>query len=129
MAISWVTLWNEVADELEHQVEIWGDQKHHPERWISIIGEEYGEVARAVVDCNVSGYRTELIHTAATAIAAVYCLDTHDLCLSERETKLMEKIAKLQADIARLTKPRRLIGKVVSVSDRPDLVIDEESYG
>ncbi len=58
----------------------WGTQNHDPEWWINILGEEFGESAKAVLEATFgdepwSEYRKELIQVAATAIAAIQCLD------------------------------------------------------
>lgn len=70
----------EIQKERRRQEEIFGIQEHSPLRWIPILGEEYGEVSKAVNDAfhlrrMFSTYRTELIHLAATAIAAAECFD------------------------------------------------------
>jgi NTP pyrophosphatase (non-canonical NTP hydrolase) len=64
----------------------WGIQDWPPESWIAILGEEYGEVCRAVCEMTLvppekrdpkwlKNYREELIHVAAVAIEAVEAFD------------------------------------------------------
>ena len=36
--------------EREHQTETWGEQKHSDEKWLAILTEEVGEVAKAILE-------------------------------------------------------------------------------
>jgi len=74
----------EVKAERIRQDELWGVQDHHPVEWLSILGEEFGEVSKAVCEAHFKGYestgnwdnyRTELIQVAAVAVSMVECLD------------------------------------------------------
>jgi hypothetical protein len=70
----------EVAAERARQDARWGVQNHKPEAWLSILGEEFGEVCRAVCERLYAvgpnpEYRLELIQTAAVAVAMVQCYD------------------------------------------------------
>lgn len=75
----------EVAHERTLQERKWGSQHHTPERWITILGEEYGEAASAAlhqvlnnqgeVTVGSGDLRAELIQVAAVAIAAVEDID------------------------------------------------------
>lgn len=76
----------EILGERVRQDRKWGSQKNHgPERWVSILGEEFGEAA---CDANehvaakgnkkaelLLHFRKELIEVAAVAVAAVECID------------------------------------------------------
>jgi NTP pyrophosphatase (non-canonical NTP hydrolase) len=60
----------------------WGEQNHNPYKWTAIIMEELGECSEAVSQTEFGGpkgglenIRKEAIHTAATALAFVECLD------------------------------------------------------
>lgn len=64
-----------VHNERDRQEELWGEQDHHPERWLSILGEEFGEVCKAVGENEPEEYRTELIQVAAVAVSMVECYD------------------------------------------------------
>lgn len=75
---------SEVQEERRRQDKKWGEQNHTPPEWLSILGEEFGEVCKAVCEAHFSGYestgnwenyRTELIQLAAVAVAMVECLD------------------------------------------------------
>lgn len=39
-----------IMDERINQVNKWGDQKHEPMKWFTILGEEVGEVANAILE-------------------------------------------------------------------------------
>lgn len=76
----------DVLNERERQDRKWGIQNHSPDAWISILGEEFGEVCKAANESganfglidktiDLTDYRKELIEVAAVAIAAIECLD------------------------------------------------------
>ena len=65
----------EIHNERESQDDIWGEQNHKPAFWLSILGEEFGEVCRAVYENDTENYREELIQVAAVALSMVECLD------------------------------------------------------
>lgn len=78
---------NEINAERDRQEAKWGRQDHQPERWLSILGEEFGEVCKAVCEASFPGYetsgdwsqyRTELIHVAAVAAAMAECFDRRE---------------------------------------------------
>jgi hypothetical protein len=75
---------NWVNDERNKQEMKWGEQNHTPEKWVGILGEEYGEFCQAVNETiffngsDKGGYenmKTEAIQTAAVAIAFLECLE------------------------------------------------------
>jgi NTP pyrophosphatase (non-canonical NTP hydrolase) len=70
----------DVATERLLQDEKWGDQSGHPDLfWNAILGEEVGEVHRALLkqDGERSGdLRHELVQVAAVAVAWVEALDS-----------------------------------------------------
>lgn len=58
----------------------WGRQDHAALFWLSILGEEFGEVCRAAYEATRNGadwakYRAELIQVAAVAVAQIEALD------------------------------------------------------
>lgn len=70
----------EVGLERQRQDAKWGQQDHSPERWITILGEEYGEACRGCYEAwrngmTLADYRDELVQVAAVAVAAIECLD------------------------------------------------------
>jgi hypothetical protein len=74
----------EVIIERKRQDEKWGEQNHDPAKWLAILGEEFGEVCKAVCERlyaagSNSEYRIELIHVAAVAVAMAECYDRAEL--------------------------------------------------
>ncbi len=69
----------QVATERARQRSIWGEQYHHAEKWISLLTEELGEVAKAVNDRDKDGYVKELIQLAALAIATIESYNKADI--------------------------------------------------
>lgn len=65
----------EVKKERIRQDATWGEQNHPSAYWLSILGEEYGEVCRAVCENNGESYREELIHVAAVAVSMAEAFD------------------------------------------------------
>ena len=75
-----------VLTERLRQDQKWGVQHHTPERWLAILGEEFGELSEAVCETifdnglaarQCGGYenmRREAIHVAAVAVALWECL-------------------------------------------------------
>lgn len=68
----------DIVDERIAQDYAWGEQNHPPDQWLTILGEEYGEVCRAVLDDDMVAYRKELIQVAAVAVAMIECLERND---------------------------------------------------
>lgn len=64
-----------VYDERKRQHEKWGVQDHDEDRWIVILMEEVGEVARAIFEDDPANYREELLQVAAVAVAAIEAFD------------------------------------------------------
>lgn len=70
----------DLSIERLRQDRLWGEQNHEPATWLAILGEEFGEVAKEVAESRINplgdmAYRTELIHVAAVAVAAIEALD------------------------------------------------------
>lgn len=57
----------------------WGVQNHNPARWLAILVEEVGEVAKAIVEDRSFDVRNELVQVAAVAVAAIESLDRNEL--------------------------------------------------
>jgi hypothetical protein len=74
---------SDVKEELQRQLRKWGTQTHQPLYWLGILGEEYGEAAKWIIEWGVCrpGAETvpmlylELVQIAAVAIAAAECLN------------------------------------------------------
>lgn len=56
-----------------------GKQLHTYERWIAILGEEFGEASKAVVERNYPEFRDELIQVATVALQIVQRMDDKDI--------------------------------------------------
>lgn len=77
---------NAVLYERERQDEKWGEQNHDPFLYLTILGEEYGEMCKAALEARfakpdknkemlLAHLREEAVQTAAVALAIVECLD------------------------------------------------------
>jgi len=74
-----VSALQDVAAERRRQVEKWGVQRHPAAWWVVILGEEFGEVCRALYEAKDFSlgeeYRQELVQVAAVAVAAIESYD------------------------------------------------------
>lgn len=91
------TLQNAIIEEIKaeriHQQQKHGIQNFTPLEWLPILGEEVGEVNKAVletyfqyegIDSTYSEYRKELIQVAATTLQMLECFDRNN-----HKTKLL----------------------------------------
>lgn len=60
-----------ISHEREYQAVQWGDLRHIPEQWVTLLAEELGEVAKAIIESDSNGYAAELVQLAAVAVAAL----------------------------------------------------------
>lgn len=61
---------SDVRAERQRQKEKWGDQSHKPYSvWVTILGEEFGEAAKEVLEERHQELYDELIQTATVAVA------------------------------------------------------------
>jgi len=60
-----------VSDERDRQDEKWGEQNHRLSYWLSIIGEEFGEMCKAYNEGDYGQMEREAIQTAACCVALV----------------------------------------------------------
>lgn len=68
----------EVGRERRRQDEKWGEQNHDDLFWLGILGEEFGEVSKAIIEGGPFGptlLRNELIQVAAVAVSWVEAID------------------------------------------------------
>jgi NTP pyrophosphatase (non-canonical NTP hydrolase) len=66
----------DVIAERKRQDNKWGEQNHIPVKWATILGEEYGELCKAILGGNsLNDIRIEAIHVSAVAIAIAECID------------------------------------------------------
>lgn len=73
-------IFKEIKKERKRQDEKWGEQNHIAIKWCAILGEEVGEVNKAVLeskydDESLEKYKKELIQVAAVAVAALECVE------------------------------------------------------
>lgn len=67
---------DDVLAERFRQEHKWGVQNHNAALWVTILGEEFGEVARAAMeDVTFREMRAELVQVAAVAFAAIDFID------------------------------------------------------
>ena len=73
----------DIQAERRRQDQKWGVQRHSPVEWVTILGEEYGEVCKAACEAHFPGYpstgnwdayREELVQTAAVCVAMLEAL-------------------------------------------------------
>ena len=81
-----------VLEERKRQDAKWGEQNHAAPVWGAIIGEEYGEVCKAINEFGFCPTRemeeqiyTEAIHTMASCMAMIECIERQKNC-ERRET-------------------------------------------
>ena len=60
-----------IQDERKRQDLQWGEQNHEPAWWLTILAEEFGEAAKAVLEGEYVAACSELVQVAAVAVAAV----------------------------------------------------------
>lgn len=76
----------DVLEERVRQEQKWGQQDHDPFLYLTILGEEYGEMCKAALEARfhkpdknkdmlLAHLREEAVQTAAVALAIVECLD------------------------------------------------------
>lgn len=81
-------IFNEIIEERKRQDEKWGIQNHSLEKWMTILGEEYGEVCKEVlelphigklkdVDIGLKNIKKELIQIIAVSVAIIQNYDTN----------------------------------------------------
>lgn len=59
---------HDIAAERKRQDEKWGEQNHSDAVWSAILGEEYGEVCKALLDEPEENMIKELTQVAAVAV-------------------------------------------------------------
>lgn len=75
-----------ILAERERQEAKWGQQDHEPEVWLTILGEEFGEFCKALLEFRFgkgcpSAMQKELVQIAAVAVAMLECCDRQEWCL------------------------------------------------
>jgi len=79
-----MTIYEEIYQERQRQLDRWGFQNHKPIEWLSILMEEVGEVSHEALENHftdfypphsLDDYRKELIQVAAVCVAMIESLD------------------------------------------------------
>ena len=89
--MSQASILREIADERKRQDEFWGEQDHDMADWYTILGEEFGEVGKAICESKLQGMgqperiRLELIQTAAVAVSMLESFDRHAVQIERGE--------------------------------------------
>lgn len=65
----------QVKLERRAQYSTWGRQMQSLDGWTTILGEEYGEVCRAIIDRDRISTRLELVQLAAVAVQIIEAID------------------------------------------------------
>jgi NTP pyrophosphatase (non-canonical NTP hydrolase) len=84
-----------IADERDRQDAKWGEQNHSNMRWLAILSEEVGEVAKAMLwntDVSQDEIYDEITHVAAVAVAWMDAIDRRrmDTMGVDTESVIME---------------------------------------
>ena len=66
-----------VNQERKYQDTKWGIQEHDPHKWMSIITEEVGEAAEAILKGDYDNACVEFIQIAAVAVAIAGAIEEH----------------------------------------------------
>ena len=69
-----------ILAERDRQDDKWGMHNHSPEKWLSILGEEFGEACKAALHGNRKKFLREMVQISAVALAA---LEFANLSISE----------------------------------------------
>lgn len=64
-----------IKEERIRQIDKWGDDHHTPEKYYTILGEEFGEIANAMLENDWENYRKELIQVAAVCVRMIQSFD------------------------------------------------------
>lgn len=74
--VRYVPTLHEIEAECHRQDQKWGAERAHTSvLWLTILMEEVGEVARAIIEEKPGDYRKELVQVAAVVVQAI---QSHD---------------------------------------------------
>jgi hypothetical protein len=62
-----------VDREMDRQEDKWGIQNHHDLVWLGILGEEFGELCKALNEGDIEGVLKELTQTTAVGMSWLAC--------------------------------------------------------
>lgn len=69
---------DKIARERHRQDLKWGEQNHTDERWLTILVEEVGELAKEIYEGNKADLTDELVQVAAVAIVWLEAIQRRD---------------------------------------------------
>ena len=69
----------DIIGERANQDAKWGEQNHSNDRWLTILMEEVGEMAKELLERDAVCYRAELVQVAAVAVAMLEAFDRNGL--------------------------------------------------
>lgn len=69
-------VFEDVRTEISRQNHLWGEQRHLGHKWNSILVEEVGEFAKALLDMDIVHAREEIVQIAAVAMQIAHAIDT-----------------------------------------------------
>lgn len=87
----------DVDNERTAQVDRWGDQRHDPFTWLSILTEEVGEAHKAALHDRFGGpaagtFREELVQVAAVAVQIIEVMGAGELHAPPRGGVALEQV-------------------------------------
>lgn len=68
-------IYEDVDAEIQRQNHIWGEPRHLGHKWNSILVEEVGEFAKALLEQDIVHAREEIIQVAAVAMQIANAID------------------------------------------------------
>jgi hypothetical protein len=71
-------LLDDIHVENLRQLEKWGVQDHSLDYWVGILGEEFGESAKACIERDIEGLKKELIQVAAVCTAFIEAIHRYE---------------------------------------------------
>lgn len=72
-------IYNEISAERSRQDAKWGNQFNHPDYfWALILGEEFGEIQKSILENDFENLRVELIQVAAVAVQWLEAIQARD---------------------------------------------------
>jgi NTP pyrophosphatase (non-canonical NTP hydrolase) len=89
-----------VDAERDRQDAKWGEQNHHPAYWMTVLSEEVGEAAEAILEGDAVAAHKELVEVAAVACAAAESIERNGGWPAL--TTLQQENKALRAEIERL---------------------------
>jgi len=97
-----------VQQEMERSYEKFGEQNHQPERWLTILGEEYGEACQAALKMTFDGqpaqnYVDELLQVAAVALNAIQSFERQGRFFTRADERvLLARIEQLETALNKI---------------------------